>query len=192
MDMWEPFRIATQEAAPQAAILYDKFHVLQHLNEALDEVRRNEYSRLESDHRRRFIKGQRYALLSRWTNLSYHGRRALRLLFQANQRLNVAYLLKEAFEQLWSYQTEGWAWKFFWNWREALKWQRLKPYEKFAALIRRHWPGIAAYCRLERKVSLGFVEGLNNKIRVIQRRAYGLRDDEYLRLKVLTMTLPRI
>jgi transposase len=66
------------------------------------------------------------------------------------------------------------------------------PYEKFAEMIDRHWDGIAAYCKPENKVSLGFVEGLNNKIRVIQRRAYGLRDQEYLRLKVLTCMLPAL
>jgi hypothetical protein len=81
--------------------------------------------------------------------------------------------------------------RFFKNWRASLKWQRLKPYGKFADMIDRHWDGIAAYCRLENKVSLSFVEGLKNKIRVIQRRAYGLRDEEYLRLKVLTGMLPR-
>jgi len=69
---------------------------------------------------------------------------------------------------------------------------RLEPYEKFAHMIERHWNGIAAYCHRENKVSLGFVEGLNNKIRVIQRRAYGLRDEEYLRLKILTCMLPEI
>ena len=77
-------------------------------------------------------------------------------------------------------------------WRASLKWQRLTPYEKFAAMIDRHWGGIAAYCRPENKVSLGFVEGLNNKIRVIQRRAYGLRDEDYLRLKILTCMLPTL
>src|SRR5208337_1796696 len=75
---------------------------------------------------------------------------------------------------------------------DAFKWQRLKPYEKFAAMIERHWDGIAAYCKPENKVALGFVEGLNNKIRVLQRRAYGLRDEEYLRLKILTSMLPQI
>ena len=64
-------------------------------------------------------------------------------------------------------EREGWARLFFERGRVSLKWQRLKPYEKFAAMIDRHWDGIAAYCRLENKVSLGFVEGLNNKIRVI-------------------------
>ncbi|MDZ4115313.1 MAG: transposase [Xanthomonadaceae bacterium] len=72
------------------------------------------------------------------------------------------------------------------------KWQRLPAFEKFVAMIERHWDGIAAHCRPENKVSLGFVEGLNNKIRVIQRRAYGLRDEEYLRLKVLTCMLPEL
>src|SRR5439155_1048575 len=94
--------------------------------------------------------------------------------------------------QLWSYEREGWARRIFENWRSSLKWQRLKPYEKFAAMIDRHWDGIAAYCRPENKVSLGFVEGLNNKIRVIQRRAYGLRDEDYLRLKILTCMLPTL
>ena len=87
-------------------------------------------------------------------------------------------------------EPEGWARRFFENWRASLKWQRLKPYEKFAEMIDRHWDGIAAYCRLENKVSLGFVEGLNNKVRVIQRRSYGLRNEEYLRLKILTCMLP--
>jgi transposase len=73
-----------------------------------------------------------------------------------------------------------------------VRWQRLKPYEKFAKMIEKHWGGIAAYCKPENKVALGFVEGLNNKIRVIQRRAYGLRDEEYLKLKILTTSLPEL
>ena len=120
------------------------------------------------------------------------GKKALKTLLAANKRLNTAYVLKESFGQLWSYEREGWARRFFENWRASLKWQRLQPYEKFAEMIDRHWDGIAAYCRLENKVSLGFVEGLNNKIRVIQRRAYGLRDEDYLRLKILTCMLPAL
>ena len=119
-------------------------------------------------------------------------RRSLKTLLAANKRLNTAYLLKESFGQLWDYKTEGWARCFFENWKASLTWQRLKPYEKFAEMIERHWDGIAAYCKPENKVSLGFVEGLNNKIRVIQRRAYGLRDEEYLRLKILTSMLPKL
>ena len=191
MDMWKPFRNATAEHAPQAAILFDKFHIMSHLGDALDMVRKAEYTRL-SGKDRRFIKGQKYTLLSNRENLTLEGRKSLKLLLAANKRLNTAYVLKESFGQLWDYRSEVWARRFFDNWRAGLKWQRLKPYEKFAQMIDRHWDGIAAYCKPENKVSLGFVEGLNNKIRVIQRRAYGLRDEEYLRLKILTCMLPKL
>ena len=191
MDMWKPFHNATAKRAPQAAILYDKFHVMKHLNDALDKVRKAEYARLSGE-ARRYIKGQKYVLLSNHENLTLDGRKSLKALLAANKRLNTAYVLKESFGQLWGYKSEAWARKFFDNWKASLKWQRLKPYEKFAEMIERHWDGIAAYCNPENKVSLGFVEGLNNKIRVIQRRAYGLRDEEYLRLKVLTCMLPKI
>jgi transposase len=191
MDMWKPFRNATAAHAPQAAILFDKFHIMSHLGDALDKVRKAEYARL-SGKDRRFIKGQKYTLLSNRDNLTLEGKHSLRLLLAANKRLNTAYVLKESFGQLWNYRSEVWARRFFENWRASLKWQRLEPYEKFAQMIDRHWDGIAAYCKPENKVSLGFVEGLNNKIRVIQRRAYGLRDEEYLRLKVLTCMLPKL
>lgn len=188
MDMWKAFRASTTTHAPQAAILFDKFHVLRHLGDALDKVRKQECARLgEKD--RRFIKGQKYTLLSHRENLQGDARKNLKRLLAANKRLNTAYMLKESFGQLWDYNRESWARKFFENWRAQLKWQRLKPYEKFADMIERHWDGIAAYCQPENKVALGFVEGLNNKIRVLQRRAYGLRDEEYLKLKVLTSTL---
>jgi transposase len=189
MDMWKPFRNVARQRAPQAAILFDKFHIMRHLGEALDKVRKIEYARLRGTDRR-FIKGQKYTLLSHRDNLSLDGKRSLTLLLAANKRLNTAYVLKESFGQLWDYRREGWARRFFDNWRASLKWQRLTPYERFAAMIERHWDGIAAYCRPENKVSLGFVEGLNNKIRVFQRRAYGLKDEEYLRLKVLSCMLP--
>jgi transposase len=150
MDMWKAFRSSTlnPQNAPQAAILHAKFHVLRHLQEAMDKVRKREYGRL-SGPGRRFIKGQRFALLSRWRNLALSGKRGLRLLCNANKRLYTAYLLKESFEQLWDYDVAGWARRFFKNWRDSLKWQRLKPYEKFAATIESRWDGIVAHCPLE-------------------------------------------
>ena len=132
---------------------------------ALDTVRKAESARLTGTDRR-FIKGQKYTLLSHRENLTLEGKQSLKLLLAANKRLNAAYLLKESFGQLWSYNREGWARRFFEHWRASLKWQRLKPFERFAAMIERQWDGIAAYCQPENKVALGFVEGLNNKIRV--------------------------
>ena len=189
MDMWKPFFNSVKKNVPGARVVYDKFHIMRHLNDALDKVRRREYHRLAGQDRS-FIKGQRYTLLSHRENLTLEGRRALRKLFKANKRLNVAYLLKESFGQLWDYETEGWARRFFERWREALRWQRLEPYAKFAAMIERHWDGIASYCHPDNKFSLGMVEGLNTKIRVLQRRAYGYRDEEHLKLKIVAAFLP--
>ena len=193
MDMWKAFRKSTLKEgnAPQAQIIYDKFHVLKHLGAAMDEVRKQEYARL-SGKERRFIKGQKYNLLSRWENLTIKGKQALKLLFGANRRLNKAYLLKESFGQLWDYNRPGWARRFFENWKDALRWQRLEPFRKFAAMVEAHWDGIETYCHVENKVPLGFVEGINNKIRVLRQRAYGYRDEEYFRLKILTCMLPKL
>jgi transposase len=189
MDMWRPFYNCVKAQAPQAEILYDKFHILDHLSKAMDEVRRMEYKRVKGSERE-FIKGQRYTLLSHRENLTMKGRQALEVLLAVNKRLNTAYLLKEEFGQLWDYQSEAWARKFFESWKQKLKWQRLKPFEEFARMVEAHWEGIASYFKEENKVKLGFVEAANNKIRVIQRQAYGYRDEEYLKLKIMTSFLP--
>jgi transposase len=185
MDMWKAFRNSTLNHTDNVRIVYDKFHVLKHLSDAMDQVRRQEYKRV-NEKERKFIKGQRYTLLSHKANLDEDARRSLRLLLKANKRLNTAYLLKESFGQLWDYNYSACAKTFFENWKKQLKWQRLKPFEEFAAMIERHWDGIVSYCHPDNKVSLGFMEGLNNKIRLIQRRAYGIKDQRYLKLKVLT------
>ncbi|MEK7351389.1 MAG: transposase, partial [Nitrospirota bacterium] len=184
MDRWKPFRASLRRHAPQARVIFDKFHIVRHLGEALDAVRRL------AAKDRAFIKGQRSTLLSHREHLSRDGRRSLTKLLKANKRLHTTYLLKESFGQLWDYQTESGARAFFTRWEQSLKWQRLTPYETFAAMIDRHWDGIASYCHPENKVSLGLVEGLNNKIRVLQRRAYGYRDEDYLKLKIVAAFLP--
>ena len=101
-----------------------KRHIMRHLGEALEKVRKAEYARL-SGQDRRFIKGLKYTLLSRHENLTLEGRQSLKKLLAANKRLNTAYLLKESFGQLWDYAREGWARRFFENWRASLRWQRL-------------------------------------------------------------------
>ncbi len=120
IDMWKPFRNATAKRAPQAAVLFDKFHIMRHLGCALDKVRKSEYARLAGSERR-YIKGQKYVLLSNRENLTLDGRKSLKTLLAANKRLNTAYLLKESFGQLWGYQREGWARRFFDNWKAGLK-----------------------------------------------------------------------
>lgn len=189
MDMWKAFKKSANKNVPNADILFDKFHIIRNLQNALDAVRKSEYKRLSGSDKK-YIKGQKYTLLSHKENLNISGKKALKNLLSANKRLNKAYLLKESFGQLWNYKSEVWARKFFDNWKNSLKWQRLKPYEKFAKMIEANWEGIVAYCKPKNKVALGFVEGFNNKIRTMQRRAYGICDEEYLRLKVLTCMIP--
>src|ERR1700691_3775306 len=128
MDMWKAFRKCPLKEGytPQARIVYDKFHIVSHLGKAMDKVRKQEYVRV-SGKDRRFIKGQKYHLLTRWENLSIEGKQALNLLFRANKRLNEAYLLQESFGQLWDYDDPAEARWFFDNWRSSLRWQRLEP-----------------------------------------------------------------
>ena len=125
MDMWKPFRNVTNERAPRAAILRQVPH---HASSGQSARRgaQERYRRL-SGRDRSYIKGQKYTLLSRRENLTLDGSKALKKLLAANNRLNRAYLLKESFGQLWDYDTEGWARRFFENWRASLKWQRLAP-----------------------------------------------------------------
>lgn len=96
MDMWKAFEKSAKKNAAGTAILYDKFHVIRHLGDALDKVRKTEYARL-SGNDRSYIKGQKYTLLSNRENLTLDGKKALKKLLKANKRLNAAYLLKEFF-----------------------------------------------------------------------------------------------
>ncbi len=114
MDMWKAFEKSAKTYTSQTAILYDKFHILKHLRDALDTVRKSEYARLTGD-KNKYIKGSKWILLSNIENLSKGGRKSLKALMQANSRLAKAYVLRENFKQLWNYRSEKWALKFFEN-----------------------------------------------------------------------------
>ena len=105
MDMWKAFRKATMAHAPQAAMLYDKFHVLRQFNDDMDQVRKAEYQRLTHRADRTYSKGQKSVLLSHREHLSPIKRQALKTLLAANKRLHTASLLKEQFAQLWEYRS---------------------------------------------------------------------------------------
>lgn len=188
-DRWKAFRTSGPAHAPPAQILFDTFHLLRHLADAMEQVRRAEYQRVALKDRA-FLKGQRDTLRSPRAPLTLAGRRSLRKLLRANKRVAPADLLKAACGQRWASRRKGWARPFFTRWQEHLTWQRLRPFEKVAALIERHREGIATSCHPRNTVKLGFVEGVNHNIRVLQRRADGDRDEEYLRRKMLTAFLP--
>ena len=106
VDMWEPFRLSIEQWAPNCRIVYDKFHIMQHANKAVDEVRRAEFFR-KGGRMRGLVKGKRWLLLSRWVNLTAGKRQELNQLFALNRKLFKAYLLKESLDRLWTYRYEG-------------------------------------------------------------------------------------
>ncbi len=188
VDMWEPFRLSLEKHLPHARIVYDKFHVMRHASEALDETRRAEFFR-QGGEARGLIRGKRWLLLRRWAHLDGEERETLRGLFALNRRLAKAYLLKEQLAHLWSYTYEGAALRFLTNWLLALRWQRLPAFQKLGALLMRHLTGILNYCH--EKVPFGKVEAINGNIRAMLRRGRGYRDHEYLLLKVRKATATR-
>jgi transposase len=188
VDMWEPFRLSLQVHLPRARLVYDKFHVLRHASDAVDETRRAEFFR-QGRAARGLVRGKRWLLLRSWTHLDREDRQSLRELFALNRRLAKTYLLKEQLAQLWTYTYEGNARRFLTTWLRALRWQRLPAFQKLARLLTRHLEGILNYCH--EKVPFGVVEAINGNLRAMLRRGRGYRDHEYLLLKVQRATATR-
>lgn len=184
VDMWEPFTTSILKWAPQCRIVYDKFHVMQHANRAVDEVRRAEFFR-KGGSMRGLVKGKRWLLLTRWTNLDSRKRQLLNDLFRINRRVMKAYLLKESLDRLWTYTYEGAALRYLNGWVSQLRWQRLAPFNKLADMLFRHLEGLFNYCRI--KVPFGVVEAVNGNIKALLRRGRGYKDMRYLLLKAQRM-----
>ena len=184
VDMWEPFRLSIEQWAPRCRIVYDKFHIMQHANQAIDEVRRAEFFR-KGGQWRGLVKGKRWLLLTRWINLSSGKRQELNSLFALNRKLFKAYVLKESLDRLWNYRYEGAMLNYFQRWMDQLRWQRLRPFEKLADMLLNHLEGILNYCRT--KVPLGMVEAINGNIKSLLRRGRGYKNLRYLLLKAQRM-----
>jgi len=185
VDMWQPFLDSLREHLPKAAIVFDKFHVMKHVNAAVDETRRGEFFR-QSPHLRAAMRGKRWLLLTRWHNLSRPRRTQLKAALALNRRLFKAYYLKEQIERLWSYTYEGAAIRFLDDWVKSLRWQRLPAFQNLALTLLEHLEGLLAYCK--HKVPFGVVEAINGNLRSLIRRGRGYCDHEYLILKAQKST----
>lgn len=185
VDMWEPFLLSIRHHLPRAVIVFDKFHVMKHVNAAVDETRRHEFFR-RGGALRALVRGKRWLLLTRWHNLTRHQRGLLNEAFAVNRRLFKAYYLKEQLERLWTYTYEGAAARFFVEWLLGLRWQRLPAFKKLARTLYDHIDGILNYCR--HRVPFGVVEAINGNLRALIRRGRGYRDHEYLILKAQKST----
>jgi transposase len=172
MDMWADYLRAVQEQVPQAQILFDRFHLVQHLNRAVDEVRRTEMRRL-GRRERVWFKRSRFLLLKNPWNLTTDQKERLSTLVRWNTPIVRAWYLKEVFQLFWEYRQPARAEAHLEKWMRSAMRSRLEPFKRFVRMLRAHLDGVLAWTRI--RVSNGALEGINNKIKAISHRSYGFR-----------------
>lgn len=185
MDMNGAYEEEVMDQCPLADIVFDLFHVVAKFGrEVIDRVRVDEANRLRHDKTRRaVIKHSRWLLLRNRENIRQRKDRVrLDELLAANRRLFTVYVMKDDLKHLWSYSYQGAALRFWNDWYSRAVRSRIEPLKKFARNLHGYLHGILAHCRWPLHTSL--LEGINNKIKVIKRMAYGFRDDDYFFLKI--------
>ena len=174
-DMWQPYLRVIATHASHALHILDRFHITSHLNQAVDQVRRAECSRLRGCPQAAKLKRMRWKLLRRGSRVRGHAKRKLWGLLHTKLATGRAWMLKETFDHFWSYRSVSWAATFLDVWCERALRSRIEPMRKIARMLRSHEELILNWFRAKGEISNGPVEGLNNKIRVVTRRAYGFR-----------------
>jgi len=172
MDMWKAYANTVRRRAPQARIVFDRFHVVPHLKQAVDEVRRSLWRKLQGA-LAQAVKGARFVLLKNPWNLTPKQKRQLSVRVRTNSPLSRAYYLKEDFQRFWDYVSQGWAEKHLQQWLWWARHSRLEPFKEFARMIADHRDGILAWTSL--RVTNGALEGMNNKVKLVSHRAFGFR-----------------
>ncbi len=177
MDMWEPYLKATLEAVPLAAdkIVFDRFHIMKHLNEAVDKVRRQEHRALSAEGDDT-LKGTRHWWLYRYDNVPDKHLRAFEAVRDQNLKTSRAWAIKETLCGLWDYRSVAWARKFFQRWYGWARRSRLTPIKQVAAMLARRLQNVLTYCT--HRITNSVAEGLNSKIMTIKRKACGYRNRE--------------
>lgn len=176
-DMWEPYLIVLRKKAPQARVIFDRFHIVRHLNEALASVRA-ELVRAADPQTRRDLKNTRFPILKLPHSRTPKDRRVLEEQVRGNRKLYRAMLLKDDFMDLYTYRREGWARRFLQGWLRRAMYSKIEPIKKVARMIRRHLDGVLGWVRW--RISNGRLEGMNNRIRLLSHRSFGLHSAEAL------------
>lgn len=174
-DMWKPYLKVIAQRASEALHILDRFHIMMHLNQAVDQVRRAESARLRGRPQAERLKKMRWKLLRRGSRVRGAARIKLHQLLASRLATGRAWDLKETFQYFWRYKSCHWAGGFLDYWTERALRSRLEPMKKVARMLRRHEDLILNWFKAKGEISSGAVEGLNNKIRVVTRRSYGFR-----------------
>jgi len=181
LDMWDPYLAAIEARSSQAAIVFDKFHVIRNYSKVIDRVRNDEIKKAESEDKP-ILRGTKYLLLKNRENLSEGQRSRLDTLLSLNNNLNVVYVLKEDLKRLWECKDYKEAEQVLAEWTRAAEESGIKALIDFARMLNRYSFGLFNHC--EYPISNARLEGFNNKIKVIKRRCYGFHDLDYFTLKI--------
>jgi len=181
-DMWQPYLAVVAQQVGHALHVLDRFHIVQHLNQAVDEVRRAESTRLRGQPLAGRLKKMRWHLLRRGGRVRGQARIKLYGLLQSKLATGRAWDLKECFQHFWHYKSIFWAGGFLDYWTTRAMRSRLEPMKKVARMLRKHEALLLNWFRAKGELSSGAVEGLNNKIRVVTRRSYGFRTFKVMEL----------
>lgn len=177
-DMWKAYLKVIKERIPHAINVLDRFHIAQHLNKAIDEVRASEHKKLTANGYDSILFKSRWLLLKNKKNLDEDQGISLRELLKYNLKTMRAYLLKEEFNQLWGYSSSVWAGKFLDKWTTKTMRSKIDPMKKKAKMIRKHKPLILNWFQAKGELSSGVVEGLNLKAKLTARKSYGFKSTE--------------
>jgi transposase len=172
MDMWAPYAKLVREHAVNAQILFDRFHIVKHLSDAVDAARRELWRQLTSKEKVE-VKGTRWLLLKNPWNLTNDQKERLSTLVRWNSPLVRAWYLKESFQLFWDYKQPWRAKQHLLKWMNSAMRSRLEPFKKFVRMLRSHLDGVLAWTKT--RLSNGAVEGMNNKIKSISHRSFGFR-----------------
>jgi transposase len=174
-DMWQAYLKVVAKKASQAIHILDRFHIMSHLNKAIDEVRAAEAKDLVRQGYEPVLKKTRWLLLKRPENLTAEQDLSLRQLLQYNLKAVRSYLLKEEFQFFWEYCSAPWAGRFMDRWCTRVMRSRIEPMQKVARMLRGHRELILNWFRAKKAFSSAVVEGLNGKAKVTTRKAYGFK-----------------
>ena len=184
MDMSAGYSGAVKKHLSHIDIVFDRFHVTKVLTQALDEVRKEEWKKCQEEGHN-VAKGKRFLLLRNFDNLDTSGKAGLEKLLQINEKLSIAHTMKEQFRLFWDQPTRETGRRFLVNWIVGATSSRIKPLQKAAETLLSHFTGLLNY--FDHRIDNGKAEGINNKIKVMKRQAYGFRDVEYFTLKLYNL-----
>lgn len=185
MDMWDPYIKAVQQYCPKAFIVFDFFHVVAAFSRVIDKIRNQEYRNADMENKK-LMKKSRFLLLKNPQNLKANERPRLKQILKQNKKLAKVYILKEYLKRLWQYKYPKCAEDFFLYWCQLALDTKCKELYKFVKMLLRYNYGIINHCYFQ--IHTSKLEGINNKIKVIKRKAYGYHDLEYFSLKIIQAT----